>query len=382
MWYLINMYWLPLVLALALGMGVGWLTCGRAETRWWQGWVPWGAGLFLAGIVVALLRWLPGRYGLWLDTGLILFASYIVGCCLGCLLRQWLAEPALHGFAAAGAGASFAPGPRPDAARDLSGPVAPRLGDQPRAAPALLPIAGDDVAAREAEPAASRPVAPAVTTQAMPPVEGEDLFPGRRPPGLKSPRRGEPDDLKRIRGIGQQNEARLHGLGIWHFSQIADWEPEEARWVGSYLAFPGRIEREDWVRQASILAGGGQTDFSQRVARGEVATSRDDGSRGQSNIADMGRDAIPGDRPSGLPVPRGGAGDDLMQLDGMTQEQLEDLNRLGIWHFDQLAALEPSERIFVSRILGLATPRRLEAWVAQAKTLGTTALDTAQPGES
>jgi predicted flap endonuclease-1-like 5' DNA nuclease len=365
MWYLINMYWLPLMLALALGLIVGWLTCGRNETRWWLGWVPWGTGLFLAGLLVALLRWLPGRYGLWLDTALLLFAAYIIGCCLGCLLRQWLEQPSAYGLAPA-AGAAFTGTGAPAAARDLSGPVAPRLGDQLKADPVDIPSPVDPGLP---ETAPIQPVSPPVVAQQMPPVEGEDLIAGSRPPGLMSPRRGEPDDLKRIRGIGPQNEGRLHGLGIWHFSQIADWNEDEVRWVGGYLAFPGRIEREDWVRQASILAGGGQTDFSQRVARGEHATPRDDGTLGQSNVADMGRDAVPGDRPQGMPTPRGGAGDDLMRLKGMTAEQVEDLNRLGIWHFDQIAALAPTERTFVSRILGLTTARRLDAWVAEAAAL-------------
>ena len=92
------------------------------------------------------------------------------------------------------------------------------------------------------------------------------------------------DDLKRIRGIGPQNEGRLHGLGIWHFDQIAGWTPENVRWVGSYLAFPGRIDRENWLDQAKALASGGDTDFSKRMRAGKVATSRDDGSQGQLNI--------------------------------------------------------------------------------------------------
>ncbi|WP_425305384.1 hypothetical protein [Chthonobacter albigriseus] len=74
---------------------------------------------------------------------------------------------------------------------------------------------------------------------------------GVRPEILAGPRDGMPDDLKLIKGIGPQNEARLNALGIYHFEQIAAWTPEEARWVGSYLAFPGRIEREDWVTQAA-----------------------------------------------------------------------------------------------------------------------------------
>jgi predicted flap endonuclease-1-like 5' DNA nuclease len=107
---------------------------------------------------------------------------------------------------------------------------------------------------------------------------------GSRPAGLDAPRGGRADDLKRIRGIGKQNEGRLHGLGIWHFDQIAAWSAEEAKWVGSYLAFPGRIEREDWINQAKELASGRETAFSRRAALGDVPTSRDTGDLGQDNV--------------------------------------------------------------------------------------------------
>jgi predicted flap endonuclease-1-like 5' DNA nuclease len=76
---------------------------------------------------------------------------------------------------------------------------------------------------------------------------------GVRPSALSGPRDGRPDDLKVIRGIGPQNESRLNALGIHHLDQIAAWTAEEARWVGTYLSFPGRIEREDWPGQARAL---------------------------------------------------------------------------------------------------------------------------------
>jgi predicted flap endonuclease-1-like 5' DNA nuclease len=114
-------------------------------------------------------------------------------------------------------------------------------------------------------------------------VGGEGDHPGRRPYGLAQAL-GQADDLKRIRGIGPQNEGRLHGLGIWHFAQIAAWSGENARWVGSYLAFSGRIDREKWIDQARALAIGQDTEFSSRVAAGKVATSKDDGSLGRGNV--------------------------------------------------------------------------------------------------
>lgn len=120
-------------------------------------------------------------------------------------------------------------------------------------------------------------------------VEGEDRHAGRRPFGTTKPLGDVADDLKLINGIGKENEARLHGLGIWHFSQIGAWDRDNTDWVGSYLAFPGRIDREAWVEQARVLAKGAMTEFAKRVKRGEVATSADDGSKGQNNTEDVKR---------------------------------------------------------------------------------------------
>jgi hypothetical protein len=67
-------------------------------------------------------------------------------------------------------------------------------------------------------------------------------------------------------------------------TEIRAWSAENVKWVGSYLAFPGRIDREKWVDQARELATGHETEFSRRVAAGKVATSKDDGSHGQGNV--------------------------------------------------------------------------------------------------
>ena len=90
---------------------------------------------------------------------------------------------------------------------------------------------------------------------------------GRKPRSIPQPRSSGPDDLKRIKGIGPANEKKLNDLGVWHFDQISAWDRPQIRWVGTYLAFPGRIDREDWVRQAHTLAEGRQTAFSRRIAK-------------------------------------------------------------------------------------------------------------------
>jgi predicted flap endonuclease-1-like 5' DNA nuclease len=83
------------------------------------------------------------------------------------------------------------------------------------------------------------------------------------------------DDLKRIRGVGVLIEKRLNGMGITSYEQIANWTKADIDSVSTQLDFRGRIERENWIEQARILASGGQTEFSRRVDRGEVETSKE-----------------------------------------------------------------------------------------------------------
>jgi predicted flap endonuclease-1-like 5' DNA nuclease len=109
----------------------------------------------------------------------------------------------------------------------------------------------------------AQPPAPIAQAQPLPVDDGEI----RRPVLLMEPRNGVPDDLQRIKGIGARNEIRLNKLGIFHFSQIAAWTPAEIRWVGEQLAFPDRIQQDDWVGQAILLASGTETGFTKSAER-------------------------------------------------------------------------------------------------------------------
>ncbi|MCP1335596.1 NADH-quinone oxidoreductase subunit NuoE [Futiania mangrovi] len=103
---------------------------------------------------------------------------------------------------------------------------------------------------------------------------GEGAAAEAAPELLKAPK-GEADDLKKISGVGPKLETLLNEMGFWHFSQIAAWTPENVAWVDARLKFKGRIERDDWIGQAKILAGGGETEFSKRVEKGDVPSSKD-----------------------------------------------------------------------------------------------------------
>ena len=91
-----------------------------------------------------------------------------------------------------------------------------------------------------------------------------EAFRPNDPSGQRSARSGAPDDLKRIRGIGVLIERKLVGMGVTSYEQIANWSAADIDRVSEVLDFKGRIERENWVEQARILATGGQTEFSRR----------------------------------------------------------------------------------------------------------------------
>jgi NADH-quinone oxidoreductase subunit E len=115
------------------------------------------------------------------------------------------------------------------------------------------PADATGVTVREAPAPATGTAAPGAAAEAA------------RPAGLAAARGGQADDLTRIKGVGPKLAALLHGLGVFHFDQIAAWGPAELAWVDSHLeGFRGRASRDGWIVQAAVLAeaggGGGKTE--------------------------------------------------------------------------------------------------------------------------
>lgn len=125
-------------------------------------------------------------------------------------------------------------------------------------------------------PAPSKPAAKAGTAKAAP-KKTAAKGPAAKAEGisnrLAAPRGGKADNLTRIKGIGTVNEKKLNDHGIFHFDQIGAWKKADVEAAEAYLAFDGRIAREEWVKQAKLLGQGKDTEFARRVDAGKVATS-------------------------------------------------------------------------------------------------------------
>lgn len=233
-----------------------------------------------------------------IQTLLLLAIAYILGCIIGCLLHRL-----------------FMPAPVAAKPEPVT-PVAP-LVTKPQPEPKVV----------------QPPVAPVVAPAAK-------------------------DDLKRIRGIGPQNEQRLNGVGITAFAQIAGWSAKDQREMGERLAFPGRIEREEWVKQAKVLAKGGETAFAKRVDRGEV-----DSSKGKAKASEIGK------APALMSAAPAGGGDNLTLIDGVGNALEKKLFALGIYTFEQISKWNKDHQVWVGNELGFPGRPERENWVAEAKVL-------------
>jgi NADH-quinone oxidoreductase subunit E len=135
----------------------------------------------------------------------------------------------------------------------------------PKYNPDAVPVA----AAAPAAPPAAAPVAPPapvkVAEVAAPVVKAEaevaqpSLDDPNRP--AKAERPAKPDNLKLISGVGPAIEKKLQELGIYTFAQVAAWKAKEIAWVDAYLKFRGRIERDEWIKQADALVRGGVEEY-------------------------------------------------------------------------------------------------------------------------
>ncbi len=239
------------------------------------------------------------------------------------------------------------------------------------AAPAALAAAGEaqkllagdqggDASAKTEAPgtskafAAAAPAALEATTAAQDPLAKSPS----PPPAMERPAREKDEDrLGQIEGVGKKLTRKLQDIGVWRFEQIAAWTPEQAAWFGAQIGEPGRVESENWIAQARLLAETGKTwtpgvNGSHDAASGEKSKS----------------EAI---APPAAPRPeRAGDEDDLRLIRGIGDRIAGELRDLGVWRFSQIAAWTPAQQDWIGEKLGRHSgPVARKYWVAQAQML-------------
>lgn len=137
--------------------------------------------------------------------------------------------------------------PAPEMKGEASGHSAAARGGEEAKSASTETAADEEPGIAPAEKAASEDEAPDAAG-----VQRADAE-GTRPAQTTRADAGEIDDLKQISGIGRVLEKTLHRLGVFKFEQIAAWDQSNKAWVGAYLNFKGRIDRERWVEQAQEI---------------------------------------------------------------------------------------------------------------------------------
>jgi predicted flap endonuclease-1-like 5' DNA nuclease len=202
-----------------------------------------------------------------LEVLLWILLAFFVGCILGYIFRRIFAasarEVAREATPATTPAAASAEEQRPEVAKVASGSVP--------AVPAQPPKPSIDARKSKAEPTTEAAVKAKPQTAKAPVTKIETPKAANnsaRPKGIAAPRAGSPDKLQRISGVGPKIELTLHRLGIFHFDQIAEWTPEQGQWVDDHLKFKGRIARDEWIRQAKLLANGKEEEFTNLYGNG------------------------------------------------------------------------------------------------------------------
>ena len=67
---------------------------------------------------------------------------------------------------------------------------------------------------------------------------------------------GTADDLQWIHGIGPGIAGKLHGIGVFHFWQVAALSDEDISVIEHEVGFVGRAHRDHWKEQAIELMSG------------------------------------------------------------------------------------------------------------------------------
>ena len=190
-----------------------------------------------------------------LELLLLMLLAFLIGCILGCLFRTMFAADQAPAAKPAKTSVSKTQAVAADASKPEPKPAAvSKVKPEPEPKP-------------EIQPAASKPAA---KTAAAAVATGKPV----RPKGLPGARDGKPDKLQMISGVGPKLEKTLHGLGYFHFDQIAAWGKDQVDWVDEHLRYKGRIERDEWIAQAKLLAADDMEQFNKLYGSGGSAKAK------------------------------------------------------------------------------------------------------------
>lgn len=158
----------------------------------------------------------------------------------------------------------------------------------------------------------------------------------------------ERDDLTMISGIGAIIEKRLNSLEIYTFKQISKFSPHDIEVINdTIIVFSGRIERDEWVAQATELVN----HEEHRIALFKRISER--------------RSSMPFER---IGTASQSEADDLTLICGIGGWIRDKLNFLGIYTFSQISNFNQEDINNVAEAIEYF-PGRIERdeWILQSR---------------
>ncbi len=159
------------------------------------------------------------------------------------------------------------------------------------------------------------------------------------------------DDLKRIKGIGEFTEKKLHAAGINSFLQISKFDESDEDNVEEVIEFfPGRVRRYDWVGQAKEILGIELTKEEEQLSRMKRKAGAIDFDKiGYASAKDK---------------------DDLKEIKGIGPFIEKKLNAIGIFKFRQVSKFDGKIDDIVNKAIEFFPGRiKRDDWKGQAKVL-------------
>lgn len=207
------------------------------------------------------------------------------------------------------------------------------------------------------------------------------------------------DNLQRIAGINAEVERLLNVQGVTRYSQIASWSTSDTARFDRLLGFEGRIARENWMEQASILAKGEETAYARDLAGREASPVSSDPSAAAAvpvgaalasiastagtgaasspvrstrdedlaSLRSVRSEAYRGGEPA--PLSSGRGPDDLKRIRGVGVLIEKKLNALGVMRYEQVANWTAADIERFSEKLDFKGRIERENWVEQARIL-------------
>ena len=198
-----------------------------------------------------------------------------------------------------------------------------------------------------------------------------------RPPAMERPDEAEgEDDLSFIRGVDPATARALRELGVWRFSQIAAWGPEQVAWIARHFRHVSETCVQIWPPQARLLAAGALTDHARAAMETGAPQGCDDAASLAAWVASLPRPApaaqataYAGARPPGFSEPPFGVSDDLTRIAGVDGERAARLNGLGVWCVGQIARWRPENARWIGAWLATPGAPERDDWIGQARAI-------------